>query len=231
MEAAQGYLSTVVDGVDGDDRHAPFPGCGADRGFRTELRTDEATVELITRRESEDIRRLRRSRERFETLLSLLNSKLTLLRGRDHPLDYVVLALSDDLYRRCRTVDYVQEKVGQVHRDLRRCFKVLAMRSRLATQILLDSTTTAGEASTRRGGRQLDHPAVVAWNLFTGMYFKVEGLPWAPTGLSPGSCFIGVAFFRPLGSGTELRTSVVQAFDESIWLPGDRPMNTGREWA
>lgn len=34
-------------------------------------------------------------------------------------------------------------------------------------------------------------------------------------GLPPSSCFIGVSFFRPLGSSSTLRTSVVQAFDEN----------------
>ena len=56
---------------------------------------------------------------------------------------------------------------------------------------------------------------MVAWNLFTGLYFKIDGLPWGPTGLPPGSCFIGVSFFRPLGESSTLRTSVVQAFDEN----------------
>jgi hypothetical protein len=56
---------------------------------------------------------------------------------------------------------------------------------------------------------------VIAWNLFTGMYFKVDGLPWGPVGLPAGSCFIGISFFRPLGSTSTLRTSVVQAFDEN----------------
>jgi hypothetical protein len=63
--------------------------------------------------------------------------------------------------------------------------------------------------------RDLDHPSVVAWNLFTGLYFKIDGLPWGPTGLPPGTCFIGISFFRPLGESSTLRTSVVQAFDEN----------------
>ena len=55
---------------------------------------------------------------------------------------------------------------------------------------------------------------MIAWNLLTGLYFKVDGLPWGPTGL-PGSCHIGISFFRPLGETSALRTSVVQAFDEN----------------
>jgi hypothetical protein len=47
------------------------------------------------------------------------------------------------------------------------------------------------------------------------MYFKADGLPWGPVGLPPATCFVGVSFFRPLGSASTLRASVVQAFDEN----------------
>src|SRR5207245_8062358 len=40
-------------------------------------------------------------------------------------------------------------------------------------------------------------------------------LPWGPVGLPPASCFVGISFYRPLGSVSTLRTSVVQAFDEN----------------
>ena len=88
------------------------------------------------------------------------------------------------------------------------------------TQILLE-TTTGLTTSTRK----LDHPSKIAWNLFTGLYFKVEGLPWGPTELTPGSCYIGISFYRPLGETSTLRTSVVQAFDangEGLVLRGHK---------
>jgi hypothetical protein len=41
------------------------------------------------------------------------------------------------------------------------------------------------------------------------------GTPWVPEKLTPGTCYIGVSFFRPLGSNaTTMQTSVAQAFDE-----------------
>jgi len=215
VSGVQTFLAAASEGVDGDERHAPFPGCTKDLGYRMALRTADATVELITRQESEDVLKIRAGRQRFETFLELIADKVGRLTGRDHPLDYVVLALSDDLYRRCKVVDYFEKGKGGVHRDLRRAFKAVAMRSKIATQIILESTTQGFKDDGQRGRRRLDHQSVIAWNLFTGMYFKVDGLPWGPAGLPPGSCFIGVSFFRPLGSTSQLRTSVVQAFDEN----------------
>ena len=207
---ARRYYEQASFGVDGDEEHAPFPGCRADRGYRCDLVFDPKLIELITRSEHQDILGIKKSRDRFEKLLLILEIKLRLLTQRDHPLDYVVFALPTDLYRRCKVVDYVEKGVGHVHRDLRRAFKAMAMKYQKPTQILLDSTTGLTDSK-----RQLDHASVVAWNLFTGLYFKIDGLPWGPTALPSGSCYIGISFFRPMGESSTLRTSVVQAFDEN----------------
>ena len=93
-------------------------------------------------------------------------------------MDYVVFAVPEDLYDLCSTVDYTDATIGRVHQDLRRAFKVLAMKHDKATQIILNRTTTDEIVN-----RQVDHKSVRAWNLFTGLYFKVDGIPWAPCGL------------------------------------------------
>jgi hypothetical protein len=210
VDHAQQFYEKCSEGVAGDGDHAPFPGCKADRGYRCNLRTDGSLVELISHQERTKILGIKASRQRFEETLQLLQQKMVLLTQKDHPLDYVSVVLPHDLYMKCRTTDYVQKGLGPVHRDLRRAFKAMAMQYQKPTQILLETTT--GLASTTR---QLDHESVIAWNLFNGLYFKIDGLPWGPTALPPGSCFIGISFFRPLGESSSLRTSVVQAFDEN----------------
>jgi hypothetical protein len=211
VENGQRFFADLAEGVDGDKDHPPFPGCKADLGFRCDLLMDSNAVAQITRQESLQILGIRTERERFEAMLGLLQAKMELLTQKDHPLDYVVLVLPKDLYKECRVTDYYEKGVGDVHRDLRRAFKAMAMQFHKPTQILQESTTLG--LSSR--DRKLDHKSKIAWNLFTGLYFKVDGLPWGPTGLPPASCFIGVSFFRPLGDRSTLRTSVVQAFDEN----------------
>jgi hypothetical protein len=48
------------------------------------------------------------------------------------------------------------------------------------------------------------------------MYFKAGGIPWSPKGLTPGTCYVGISFFRPVGSAQSgsIRASIAQAFDE-----------------
>lgn len=207
-DAARRYFVQMCSGVPGDSNHEPFPGCSTDQGYRCEVHAE--LVEPIRRHETTDILGVRNGRQRFEAFLGLLQQKMDLITSRDHPLDYIVLALPQELYLKCRSVEYVERGQGEVYRNLRRAFKAMAMRFGKPTQILL-STTTGLTTSTRK----LDHPSKIAWNLMTGLYFKVEGLPWGPTELTPGSCHIGISFYRPLGEASTLRTSVVQAFDSN----------------
>lgn len=205
---AQTLYQRCNQGIDGDDDHDPFPGCTPNEGFRCDLTTD--LTEIIRQHEYDLILGERKKRQKFETLLKVLEQKMNLVTGRDHPKDYIVVALPDELYNKCRSVEYTETGVGRIYRNLRRSFKAMAMHFEQPTQILLEKTI-----DTFGTNKTTVHPAQVAWNLFNGMYFKVEGLPWGPTGLRPGTCYIGISFFRPLGDSTSLRTSVVQAFDEN----------------
>ena len=91
---------------------------------------------------------------------------MELLTQRDYPPDYVVLALPQDLFKRCRVAKYKVKGAGTVQRDLRRAFKAMAMEFRVPTQILLPTTTGLA-----RTNRKLDHESMIAWNLLTGAYF------------------------------------------------------------
>src|SRR6185312_6896970 len=92
----------------------------------------------------------------------------------------------------------------------RRAIKAEAMKYRLPTQILLQRTSEAGPNS-----KKVDHRSKCAWNFFSGLYFKCGGIPWSPRLLAPGTCYVGISFFRTLGSKSrEMRSSVAQAFDE-----------------
>jgi hypothetical protein len=210
VERAVKFYLDCAEGVPGDDQHAPFPGCKPDLGYCCELQIDPKMFEKITHSELQEVCKIRRQKDRFEATLVLLEAKLRLLTQKDHPLDYVALVVPPDILAKCRVADYHEKGIGDVHRDLRRAFKAIAMRYQKATQLILESTLDEAAKV-----RDLDHKSERAWNLFNGLYFKVDGLPWSPVGLPPASCFVGVSFFRPLGETSTLRTSLVQAFDEN----------------
>ena len=217
------YLESAALGVAGDEDHAPFPGFLPDRGFRTLIRCADELVETITASDTRSLLKpKKRQRDRFEELLLLLESRLRVLCGRDTPLDCVLVVLPDDLVKRCGTANY-RESGRQTHRDLHSAFKAIAMKYLIPTQIIWESTTGLTDDS---GTRDLDHPAEIVWNLHTGIYFKSGGLPWSPIGLLPGTCFVGISFYRPQGESSSMRTSVAQAFSES----GDAFVLRGQEF-
>jgi len=200
------WVRSCAEGVPGDEKHPEFPGSKADRGFFSELQFEEDWNAQLYQQEIEPILANRRSRHRFEVLLATLEGKLTLLSNKDQPPQYIILALPDELYAKCHVVNYRDRHLGDVHRDLRRAFKAVAMRFRLPTQLVRQQTLDE---------REKDHPSKVAWNFFTAMYFKAGGCPWGPTGLTAGTCYLGIAFYRSLGSTqSSVHTSLVQAFDE-----------------
>ena len=99
--------------------------------------------------------------------------------------------------------------MGNVKQNLRRALKARLMKYGKPTQIIRESTTGLIDYN-----RSLEDAATRAWNLVTGMYFKVGGLPWGPTGLEAATCFVGISFFRPTGEPSHIRASVAQAFNE-----------------
>lgn len=205
-DRARTWLVDRTDGVPGDEKNPRFPGFATDRGFLASLEFATEWDEQLTSLELRSVMEVKSQQERFDNAAHLLQSKLRLIAERDRPPDCVFVVLPEDFVRRCRVADYFdKERNTKVHRDLRRAFKANAMRYGLPTQLIREQTVTDGDGTP---------DSKVAWNLFTGLYTKAGGHPWAPVALQPASCFIGVGFYRPLGDDAVVQSSVVQAFDE-----------------
>lgn len=215
VEKARLWIEKCSDRVVGDDAHPEFPGFKKDRGFFSELQFDDAWVAKLSHAEIDTILDTHPAKVRFADLVAQLESKLRFIARKDYRPDYVVLAIPNELYRKCRVVNYRDKHLGDVHRDLRRAFKALAMKYQIPTQLLREETMDERVELTLSGRYKKDHPSEIAWDFFTGLYFKAGGSPWGPCGLTPGTCYIGISFYRPIGSNlTKMQTSLVQAFDE-----------------
>jgi len=206
IEKSHDWLETSSYGVRGDAKHPEFPGYQMDRGFFSKLEFDSAWIEQVTQSEMARLLSTKSSRDRFESMLATFDNKLRLLSEKDQPPQYVIIGLPSEVVHRCGVIDYHDKSLGMVHRDLRRAIKAAAMKHRIPTQLLQQPTME---------GKDPDHPSKIAWNFFTGLYFKAGGNPWGPVGLTPGTCYIGISFYKPLGSKfPSMQTSLVQAFDE-----------------
>lgn len=206
IDASTKWMTRIAEGVAGDVNNAEFPGFRNDRGFFSDLRFSDSWNERVTQTEINSVLGISAQRARFEALEGLVDEKLKLLAERDSSPQYMVIALPDELVRRCRVANYKDKQLGRVHRDLRRAIKVAAMRYRIPTQLLGQGTID---------GRDPTPLARIAWNFCTGLYFKAGGTPWGPEGLTPGTCYVGIGFYQPLGEADHrVQASLVQAFDE-----------------
>ena len=203
--------SNGVDAVDIANGSMPFPGLRHELGYRFEIVTSEDITEKITNSDRERILNNANLEVQFSNMLNLLDDKVNIVCEKDHPIDYIFVVLTEDMYNKFRvveTTDPISGK-GRVFRNFRRAIKARLMKYQKPTQIFRESTT--GHTTDTRDMEDL---ATRAWNVFTGMYFKVGGFPWAPIGLKPATCFVGISFFRPLGEESFMRASIAQAFNE-----------------
>lgn len=219
IQKAGAWIDKTSKGVRGAPERLEFPGFRQDRGFFTEVELSEDWNAPIFTSELTDLKSHRKRIDRFEAAVMMIDAKLSLLSRKDRPPEYVILALPDELLAECQTVEHTDAEAGIVRRNFRRAIKGVAMRYRMPTQILLEKTTSDEEPG--------DYPSDIAWDFFTALYFKAGGFPWGPVGLTPGSCFVGIGFFRPLGIGdSRVQSSLVQAFDEH----GDGLVLRGQEF-
>lgn len=205
------WLTRAAEGVDGDDDHHPFCGYQPDGPFRSRLRVDgpdaKITAQDVRALTADGLKRL----DGFKHLLAVIDGLLAQLASLDAPPTIAFVALPSELTKRYWSVSQWAKGVETVW-NLRAGIKARAMPLKLRTQLLQQGTI---ESNLEQHTSELEHPADLAWNLFTGVYFKAGGFPWAPVGIPEGTCHLGVTFYRPHGERSAMRTSVAQAFAEN----------------
>ncbi|HEY3034257.1 MAG TPA: hypothetical protein VGJ54_06320, partial [Streptosporangiaceae bacterium] len=114
----------------------------------------------------------------------LIDNRLAKLASLDAPPTLVFVALPAEITKRYWAVHQMNRGVETVW-NLRAGIKARAMQRGLRTQLLQQETI---ESDLEAHTSDLDHPADLAWNLFTAVYFKAGGFPWAPIGIPEGTC-------------------------------------------
>ena len=91
--------------------------------------------------------------------------------------------------------------------DLRRMLKAKTMEHKIPIQIIRDRIMNPTSS--------MQDKATIAWNLFTALYYKAFGTPWAMIRNEnlPPSCYAGVSFYRSRDKKT-IQTSIAQIFNE-----------------
>jgi hypothetical protein len=104
--------------------------------------------------------------------------------------------------------DELSPEVTTGFRSFHNALKAHAMRAKLTTQLVWESTLESS--------RRIQDPASVAWNFFTALYFKADNMPWEMQFSSHRTCFLGISFYRESSDPrSATRTALAQAFSES----------------
>lgn len=111
-----------------------------------------------------------------------------------------------------------QSAESYLFRDFHNALKANAMKAKLPTQLLWESTL--------QGARDTEDAATTAWNFFTALYYKAGNMPWELKFSVPRTCFVGITFYRESPDpNSPTRTCLAQAFSESgegLVLRGER---------
>lgn len=99
------------------------------------------------------------------------------------------------------------------HHNLRRGIKAEAMQFGIPTQLVWPRTLRLAADLSGTGERGSQDIATRAWNLMTAIYHKAGGSPWRLAVVEPGTCFVGISFFKEISErNPSLRTTMAQAF-------------------
>lgn len=232
IQRAQEWLSrcrTEIS-VHKDDRVDPglfphFPGFSTPTGFSCELDMPAALLEKLTPRDIAHCTAASNRDVAVEAMAKVVSERLQALSERESPPDVVLVALDEQVrtaagggrrprHRNKRIkpspqlsfFDEKREEPEPISRTLHRAIKGEGMRHNLPTQLVWPTTFSGGEGT--------QDAATRAWNFCTALHHKARGVPWRATGLAKGTCYVGISFFRPLGSADQLQTSLAQAFSE-----------------
>jgi len=230
IEGFLSWLERCNAGVEGKPTRQPslfprFPGLGPDGPFRCAFSAPTACHRILTMK-------VLRGVYAAETLDKAINAAVELF--ADQILDLAEANLRPDVVVCALPLEFVQKVTGLVRSEpdedepedvppstvnFRGLLKARAMPTRMPIQIvwptLYDDSAKIRRKLKMSSDRTVEDPASRAWNLFTALYYKANGIPWrlprAPEELD--TCFVGISFFRN-EAGDQLHTSSAQLFDE-----------------
>lgn len=176
-----------------------FPGCTPSLGFLTEVKMSQDSQRVLTRRRLRPIADASGDLAKTQAAVELCAEEVTALHERA-AVDVVIVVRPDG-------VPAGVPEEGPTGGDFHDLLKAALITTSEPIQIIRPSTW--------RGGRGVEDPATVAWNLFTALYYKARGKPWrlARSYTMPTRCYVGVSFTKS-DAGDDLLTSVAQVFNE-----------------
>jgi len=237
LKACQGMLTN-----DGSQPflYPHYPGFNELQPFQCDLVYGDTWSEVIKDREMKSALSEDDFYTRVKKVIQLYTKSIEILSNREPRPDVTLCCIPQDVIKTCTVQKYKKSKPksnskkrqgisnGQLsiftqlvnddddwgYQNLRRGLKAEAMQYGMPTQLVWPSTlSTTGASTSATGGSRTQDIATRAWNFTTALYHKAGGSPWRLADLDPGTCFVGISFYKEiLSDNPRMRTSMAQAF-------------------
>lgn len=211
-----------------------FPGLGIKGKLRFDIQFDEQWQQTIDKINYDECKEMKERINRTLYLIDLIEDKLESIHDVVPNPDVVFITLPTKLLKLCvdprhKGLKIVlankrfgselteEQKMGDF--DFHDIIKVLGMKYRLPTQLVLPTTLDIER-------KTVQDLATRAWNLSVAVYYKTNGVPWKLAELEPDTCYAGISFYRECSPGGEhyMRAGVARVFlatGEALILKGD----------
>lgn len=211
-----------------------FPGLGINGKLRYDIHFDEQWQQTIDKTNFDECKGKKDRVDRTLYLIKLIEDKLESIHGIQPNPDVVFITLPRELLKLCIVPGQKGLKIilankrfgSELNEDQKRgdfdfhdIIKVLGMKYRLPTQLILPTTLDLKRKS-------LQDLATRAWNLSVAVYYKTKGVPWKLAELEPDTCYAGISFYRECSPEGKhyMRAGVARVFlatGEALILKGD----------
>lgn len=204
-----------------------FPGFNSSTCFKSEIIYDDSYVRILKNSDFEEIKNSSDSVESLiEDTISLYLNEIKFL-AKNKVADVIVCVLPEKYVSNFLDSETDEEKpsanesaeadddeeikeeeeLSELEMDFRRMFKAKSMAYNIPIQIVRDRIV--------KPTSEMQDPASIAWNLYTALYYKAGGIPWAiRKSTNSIDCYAGISFYRSRDQET-LQTSIAQIFNEA----------------
>ncbi|WP_266204146.1 argonaute/piwi family protein [Pontibacter kalidii] len=198
-----------------------FCGFNKDNGFYSELAFDETYTKKINNSDFDKIiKEYNNLEDRITEVADLYLSHIKFLSKNKRP-DVIICVLPEklvpllnqqvDLKKDSEDIlDDLQDSLedegnSEREQNFRSLLKAKSMQYNVPIQIIRDRIT--------KPSGEMQDPSTIAWNIFTALYYKASGIPWAMVKSSNIVCYAGIGFYKSRDRQTT-QTSVAQIFNE-----------------
>lgn len=204
---------------------ANFPGFNKQVAFMCEITYDDTYLRKLNNSDFDSIIKNHSNLEsRITDIASLYLSEIKYLSKNKNP-DVILCVLGENFMTyiteaevesaeeedneadETETEEESDEEISKKEQNFRRYLKAKAMQFGVPIQIVRDRIA--------KPTSEMQDEATIAWNFFTGIYYKASGTPWAliRKDLAETTCYAGISFFQSRDKKTT-QTSIAQIFNE-----------------